>query len=454
MINYFIAIIVALFFWGNSTKDKEEKTKYASITKTLIFLVFSIAIGVFYYKTCQVATIYNAIEVKGVRVSKMSNDSVNHVSDTVSIIVVRNAFSSGGIYDREFSKYIDSKEKNAGGVFINVDMHNKSPYTICSEPSYNNVSNQIPFDSVGHVYMFSTYSTRIPSLIPLFITYEESDSIINDTYYSKALFYDVRRHPETFQFSLRNHLNYSDDILEVNNKELPNAYMWQGISASSKSFVDNSGEYSNFRHYFYSKYHNTMNFFTAADISQYVHIIQIKSSCPVSEFVMEYDVPIKTTALSTDMDLGTYGFSCKGKYLSEMVNSNTAPFHIVLPTLANLQLIRSLILTTLLTTLISLFLSNLYFLIRKWMVYFKNEKLGTINEDKFRILKNCLYFILFVFLGLISYMSYLVFYDAPIDIPSKSIMYILCGILLLIICFFVIVLLQFKKMYLPKKSKK
>ena len=67
MINTFIAALVAIFFWGKSSNEVEEKTEHASGLRTLVYLVLSIVVGVFFYKTYQVAVVYNIVDVDGIR---------------------------------------------------------------------------------------------------------------------------------------------------------------------------------------------------------------------------------------------------------------------------------------------------------------------------------------------------------------------------------------------------
>ena len=89
MINTFIAALVALFFWGKSSKDVEEKTQFASWTRTIVYGVLMCVILVFYIKTYQVATVIHSIEMKGIR---SSVDSTGHIVDTIAAINIRNFF--------------------------------------------------------------------------------------------------------------------------------------------------------------------------------------------------------------------------------------------------------------------------------------------------------------------------------------------------------------------------
>ena len=48
MINTFIAALVALFFWGKSSKDLDEKTQLASWVRTCVYGVLAFLVLVFY----------------------------------------------------------------------------------------------------------------------------------------------------------------------------------------------------------------------------------------------------------------------------------------------------------------------------------------------------------------------------------------------------------------------
>lgn len=62
-IDVLIASLISVFFLGKATKDVEEKTQLASKTRTILYLVLAIVVGIFYYKTQQVATIYHYINI-------------------------------------------------------------------------------------------------------------------------------------------------------------------------------------------------------------------------------------------------------------------------------------------------------------------------------------------------------------------------------------------------------
>ena len=97
--------------------------------------------------------------------------------------------------------------------------------------------------------------------------------------------------------------------------------------------------------------------------------------------------------------------------------------HVELPTLANLQLIRSLILTTLITALVSLFFCNAYYLARRKILKCKEEYVESINKDKLKgiIVFICILSVL-ILIAVYKYIKILI-KNEPIDVASDWFLY-------------------------------
>ena len=108
-LNIIVAMIVALGFWKVSNKEEERKTSHANITKCAIYLVLTICVIIFYYKSYQVTTIRNIITIEGFKGSYRSatqnyvfNKDTTEIDyiypyDYIEELVVVNRFSSKDI---------------------------------------------------------------------------------------------------------------------------------------------------------------------------------------------------------------------------------------------------------------------------------------------------------------------------------------------------------------------
>lgn len=110
---------------------------------------------------------------------------------------------------------------------------------------------------------------------------------------------------------------------------------------------------------------NYVDYFTSSDMSQRVYCVDFASDVPICGININFDEPIELSEIypkpdNLDMNQITYTDRKKLDYL----RTKSLRFHAKLPTYENKQLLRSLILTTILTTVFSLFCRNLYLCIR------------------------------------------------------------------------------------------
>lgn len=424
MLNPIFAAFTALFFFGKSTADVEEKTQHASWIRTIVYLALSFFVGVFFYKTYQVATIKTIINIEGINVSR---DSLGNVADTVKDIHMINYFSTSGIDNREvmlFNEGLLNKQElsyiKSSKVDILIVLQNREPYKIIFNPNNKIVRDKhdIP-DNIGHSYYVSSVSNTIPSLLPFFYEISDSYEFNNEvgTFYIDIS--DLKKNPIDFTYTY-NSCTYSNGFLIDTLKSIvtqypPNEYMQTSIFSNYKDKLSSSPtSYCNI--FQRSNIINTLNFFTAADISQYNHMVQINTECYLEHFKIDSNIPIDIPKYDENMIVGPVGFVLKGDFLNSLKNSPFI-FNVQLPTLANLQLIRSLILTALITALISLFFSNLYYCVRKYAIQFKDEKIVYVNSKKLKYFKSYSYSLLFLFIFLLSYISFLHLFNKQIYVP-------------------------------------
>lgn len=439
----FIAAIIALFFWGKTTKDVEEKTELSSPGRTFIYFFFSLIVGVFFYKTYQVATLFNYVSIQGVR---LSHDSLGNVVDTVSEITIDNKFETGRfslIPERELKeKFSNSKNTKYGGTYVKIRTHNYG-FTIrnTDDDSIDYTPYGIPKEHLGQVGRILLANNYMPSLIPIYPSFEDSKVETTDGYKHIAA-YDLKKHPEFFETEIIDRkINGKNDTISTDKPMLSEGSLGMLTFATNKNtkkpltFVEFSATSTMF---------NSLGFFTAADVSQYTQVVQIESNCPVSSLNIGYDIPIETEERDSDMQVEIKGFTIKGKRLEKMVNKAPNVFLVKMPTLSNLQLIRSLILTTLLTALVSLFLSNLFYCVRKVFVEFRNKHMDLFSEARVKSFWKKMYLLIAILLIIIAYLTWCVLWDAPIHISVKClelkyiIIFIIATLLIIVLLFYYI----------------
>ena len=111
---------------------------------------------------------------------------------------------------------------------------------------------------------------------------------------------------------------------------------------------------------------NNMNIFSACDLSQCSVELAINSTCPLHSLNMNFDVPIELLPATTEPDhVDLYSIGYKDSLSLKNLNHKLTFYHFKLPTQANIQLVRSLIITTLLTALWSLFAVNVFYVCRR-----------------------------------------------------------------------------------------
>ena len=476
MINTFIAAIVALFFWGKSSKDLDEKTQLASWVRTCVYGVLTFMVLVFYVKTYQVATVFHSIQVLGLKETVNAN---GEVADTIATINLVNKFSSNitenfTINNAEPSKEDDEIRKisEKGGLFMALNLHNGPAYKLRINPQVEKTGNEIkkiygyvpelkfgdyPLDAYSHVYTVNYMVSSIPSLIPFLPTYklEKKEGLeITPGFYTEMTMSDCDSFGEGLTAtSIINDI--SGKTHKASNQDfLHKMYNFNGVFCDT---ITNLEDY----HYtfkFANNFLHKMNFFTAADISQYTCDIHLESDYYIKRMRFEYDLPIEINPHDSCMTMSSYSFVVKGDFLNKNIaNQNSYRFHVKFPTLANLQLIRSLILTTLLTALVSLFFCNLFYLFRKSLIGFKEKHISQISVEKVNIFRKKIFFLAFVIMLFIVYVTLRIFNEQSfhIDIEILEWLYtyyvwIIIGILTLL---FVFLYFLFRKAYIIKKKK-
>lgn len=356
IINIFVAIIVALGFWNKSTKERDLLTEKATLTKTGILLVLTATITFFYWKTYQVATFNNNIIVKGVKGSYDKKDTLNYIipKDRISSFVLINRFSNRR-FDNADPFYDLYKDRKKSGFKVNLTLDSNSDFTQ-KYPTLVPSTDTTLIDAYDFCYDIYLFNNKTPSLFPLFIfnnytySYPYREGMSTETSETSAIFDSIKLGDDT-----KWHL----DDYEIR-------YISRLATYKKQKEISQST---------FNKHINSLNFFSAADLSQCIYQFNIQSDIPIDSFFVCFDIPVEVTSYYNNEN--HFDSRCFSIDLQENNDGSVTQFlkyHIKLPTLANLQLIRSLILTTLLTALWSLFLSSFYYYCRKKYIEYLHKK--------------------------------------------------------------------------------
>lgn len=377
ILNVFIAIVVALGFWRRTSKEQKRKTANASLTKTVVFLLLSIAVMLFYYKTYQIARFVNYIRIDEVKGNFKDvfggepwtkEDSALYIQnkyyipyDKVSEIRILNRFTSKPLPEDNVLSELFYNDKQSGiSTVVWVNNREERRTIFCNEED----SLYYTKDGKELDYMFNIYyfTNEIPSIFPFTKFSEFKSEQSYNTYYSST---EIQELPDDEANDLNTLLiNTIARYIDDEDPDLEECY------DRSDCFADGI---------------NTLNFLSAADLSQCEFEIRLFSDVPVDSLYMHFDIPIVISGWDhSKYELLNRGF--KTGDLGEAQHNWGAyiEFHATLPTLANMQLIRSLILTTLLTAVISLFLSNLYYYLRKLhLKYLRHHRISYKRKKRF-----------------------------------------------------------------------
>lgn len=438
MINTFIAAIVALFFWGKSSKDLEEKTQLASWLRTSVYGVLAFMVLIFYVKTYQVATVFHTIQVEGFKETVNAN---GEIADTIATIELVNKFSSNITENYTIRKTGHSEETDEirsisemGGISMALNLHNGPKYKLRIDPQLEKLDNDIkkqlgyvpeksfgdyPLDAYSHAYMMNYMTSSIPSLIPFFPTF--SLKITSGLEESHGLYQEVEMSDcDSYGEGVTASTKIKDiggQTHEVANPDfLHEMYISNAIICDT---ITNLEDY-HYKFQFDNNFLQRMNFFTAADISQYTCDVHLESDCYIERMKFMYDLPIEMNPHDSCMVMTSYSFVVKGDFLNkDIANQGSYRFHVKFPTLANLQLIRSLILTTLLTALVSLFFLNLFYCIRKRVLNFKEKHISQISVEKAKIFRKRICILAIAIMILLVYVTWRIYKERPFHIKLE-----------------------------------
>ena len=379
---HFLPAIFAFLFWGKTTAESEDRTRHSSWMRTLIFLVLTICVGLIYVKTLEILNLSNYIDVRAVQTSSPQDESnqdsiqilistrIDNERDEQATQISKNIFNNededAPNWSSPHSKYSSSK------IFFNlsndtsVQLYNyiveRTTCDTLSDVQWNHVLTYPGSKGFSKIFNIDSLCTLIP---------EDGDQKYFTVIYQRSvpdfLLFQLNI-PGRFQNSeysrgTGSH-TWETNWLSVNPDDFfggEGVVSFKGISNKrngSSTYTRGGGNA------YYGRFNN-LNYFTAGDISQAVYQLQLHSDIKVKEILVRFNTPVELVQLPFKPDeISPYGFSVNDTTTIRQLLDKNIRLYMKFPSLANKQLVRSLILTTLLTAVASLFLSNLYFCLR------------------------------------------------------------------------------------------
>lgn len=368
-----ISALITIFLLDKSSKGIDERTERSSWFRTSVYLILTIIFAVFFYRTSQVATIINNVEISSLRGHE---DSLHNSLDTIAMVYLYNNFKTLGSYQNPYVDYLEKESPNLEGG--SVQIYFQEPYTDYIIKNKDSLTDErkkeienltgVPIKpDTGPIYSVEFVSRSSPSLIPTFPKIKaDKPIVINDTFFSMIEYVGNQKNID----------DYGRKILEYKSEPA------EGLFADALFFKGISISHYDFAHTLPIVLHhslvNKLNVFSACDLSQYTYRLTVKSDIYIKDVAVFYNVPIEVGVFGKGMHVEVDGFSIEGSALHYIDRGYS--FHVKLPTMANLQQIRSIILTAIVSALFSLFCTNLFYRVRKMVKDRMIKRRITISE--------------------------------------------------------------------------
>lgn len=356
---YICTIIgTSLGFGKIYSKDQERKTRNASFYKIVLLILALLISWFFYIKTYQIATLKSIVTIERYKGAFDETDSV--CKDEISNIIFFTKFIDRRWQDDIYISDMGDELKSSGLLMYSKLNNDSNVYhKLCK--IYNGEKQYIlpPIDTLKHLYKIDYAATSVPNLFPLLSTTT-----------SKRLSTHILEDGVTF-ISTRDYVCDVEDVA-INKTDYTLNENVSGYGTYSSNLIYTEKKPKSREDDFWFKMGlvddkiNNLSVFSLADLSQCVFEFQIKSDIPINSISLFLDVPANFSALDIERDKVTYnGFTLSDLSSITETGSGLIRVHAKLPTQENLQLIRSLILTSIITALFSLLISNIFYYSRK-----------------------------------------------------------------------------------------
>lgn len=174
MKNKIISALITIFFLDKSSEERDEKTERSSWFRTLVYLFLTIIFAVFFYRSFQVATIINGVEISSLRGIE---DSIHNSVDTIENILIANDFKTLGSYKNQYYDHLKNEGFfiEGGGVQITfqepssaVIIQNKDNFTDEKKKEIETLTGMQIKPSTGSIFSVEFFARSNPSLFPIY----------------------------------------------------------------------------------------------------------------------------------------------------------------------------------------------------------------------------------------------------------------------------------------------
>jgi len=449
MITLFVSA-TAVFLGFLFLRDTKGKPLNPSWIKIFFYFITLVVVGAFFYKTNQVMTVNSNITIENYRSYVSKNDSTQ-VADSIETVEIYNSFLSNSHNNSIRYKDEENKSSNVSFTIRAPKSDNCTILDAVPRGIINNLAQELKMfpQHIGRMYQVNYATSCVIPFVPVLLS---KDSIYNpittegntiSRKYKNTNIYDKEG-----MIGVKSETGVTEDLPDfVEPTGLLKYYSKTGRLTASSHLNVNSD-----LHFNETIEGSVFDFFTAADISQYILSLGIHSPCHIQVVNVLYDLPVEIQSDERGVLPGTFGFHIYGAVLRDMVNGDGASFYVKLPTMANLQTVRSFILTTLIAALLALLISSLGDMITYYRIKGERLLLSKVSKNgvktpaspqikekrQFLMARNSLLLMLSCFICFISYRSYI---DEPFVKSAQE--YSLCITRLVFIALVALIFLAF-----------
>ena len=470
-LNDIISALIATNFFGSNTEQHDEKVKKAGLARILLYFLLIIAIIPIFVKSYRVGTFQNLVKISPLKLP--INDTILEPVDSIDIAfinclsndttrynAVKNIFnlyiskiSKAKSRHKESTHYNDNSSSGIMTVYHNAKPKNERAYYFNPYDECVFLEDLLTKRNNGQIH-------NTPFLYPPFFV---DDSIVITPIIAAATIKDYNEHKNDTT-KCKQAAEQINGLFELTTQEVEKLYVTEYYGSMIPSFLpfvfdkmiggiaQNDSVYCSFKWepvdtdtlalvgYHYKEYYGTkgntipfsnvnlkgklgqLGFLTAADISQAFYNIDVITIYPVRSIEFLFDVPIE---LSDDIypapdmrNLRGFGYTDPSK-IEEIKETGGVEFHVKFPSLESQQLIRSLILSTIFTSIVALFAKNLYYYVRSinWNFTHRIKRKNRKRKYKWYVMYSLIYSIL---LFLDCYYCYRIMTENPLYISSEN----------------------------------